>query len=67
MYKNVVTCSYNSLMRDESTWILQKPECTFIYEIGYAFPKQVICISYEVNDLGEKRLKESKSFKLIEI
>jgi len=35
--------------------------------IGKKYPVAVQCVIYETNFLGERRLKETKTFKLVEL
>lgn len=50
-----------------SNWI---PESTSeneeMYKIGSPYPQKMICKHFKINDKGEKRLVEEKTFKLVE-
>lgn len=46
-------------------WTKQEAETTFITKLGEEYPSSVIAVIYEENELGERRLVESKQFNLI--
>lgn len=50
----------------KSNWLREPAETTFVWVMGSVYPIRVVCDSYETNQLGEKRLAESKTFKLVE-
>jgi len=45
----------------------EKPDCEFLWGIGKRYPVAIQCVIYETNFLGEQRLKETKTFKLVEV
>ena len=45
----------------------EKLDCEFLWEIGKRYPVAIQCVIYETNFLGEQRLKETKTFKLVEV
>ena len=45
----------------------EKPDCEFLWKIGKRYPVAIQCVIYETNFLGEQRLKETKTFKLVEV
>ena len=53
--------------RENISWQEERPDCEFLWEIGKRYPVAVQCVIYETNFLGERRLKETKTFKLVEI
>jgi len=53
--------------REKIYWQEEKPDCEFLWEIGKRYPVAVHCVIYETNFLGERRLKETKTFKLVEV
>jgi len=53
--------------REDISWQEERPDCGFLWEIGKRYPVAVQCVIYETNFLGERRLKETKTFKLVEL
>ena len=53
--------------RENISWQEERSNCKFLWEIGKRYPVAVQCVIYETNFLGERRLKETKTFKLVEI
>jgi len=53
--------------REQIYWQEEKPDCEFLWEIDKRYPVAVVCAVYETNLLGERRLKETKTFKLVEV
>ncbi len=42
-------------------------DCVYEYAIGSAYPVAVHCHLWETNQLGERRLIEMKTFRLVEL
>ena len=53
--------------RENIFWQEERPDCKFLWECGKKYPVGARCVIYETNFLGERRLKETKTFKLVEI
>ena len=53
--------------RENLCWREERPYCEFLWDISNKYPVAVECRIYETNFLGERRLKEAKTFKLVEI
>ena len=53
--------------REKIYWQEERPDYEFLWEIGKRYPIAVHCVIYEINFLGERRLKETKTFKLVEV
>jgi len=53
--------------REKIYWQEEKPVCECIWDYGKKYPVAIRCVIYETNFLGERRLKETKTFKLVEI
>jgi hypothetical protein len=45
----------------------EKAEVNLVWQMGSRYPKEIECIVFERNGLDERRLKETKRFKLVEV
>lgn len=47
------------------SWIKQQAETELLWELGSEYPIALFATVYEENELGERRLVETKQFKLV--
>ena len=48
-------------------WVREEPICELIYLAGNIYPSYIQCSLFETNAIGERRLIETKKFKLVEV
>jgi len=53
--------------RENISWQEERPDCEFLWKFEKKRSVAVQCVIYETNFLRERRLKETKTFKLVEI
>ena len=51
--------------RQKASWQEDRPDCEFLWKFEKKRSVAVQCVIYEINFLRERRLKETKTFKLV--
>lgn len=53
-------------MKKIDVWLRGQAETELVFKLGSEYPVAVICTVYETNRLGEKRLVEQKTLKVVQ-
>lgn len=48
------------------TWYEEPPKCELLFETGNKYPVQVLVTIYDGNELGERKLVESRTLTILQ-